>query len=102
MQPTDARVEPSFLQSRVLAKFGGAASIKELNLAVGNFGNGWIAAFNPVTGEFQDYLRDTTGALVTIPGLWALAPGNDGSAGNAKALYYSAGGASETSGVWVR
>lgn len=69
------------------------------SILVGNFGSGWIAAFNPVTGRFQDFLRDTTGQLVTIPGLWAIAPGNDGKAGNATSLYYSAGGANEQSGV---
>ncbi len=69
------------------------------SILVGNFGNGWIAAFNPVTGEFQDYLRNTAGGLVTIPGLWGLAPGNDGKSGNATSLYYSAGGSRETSGV---
>ena len=69
------------------------------SILVGNFGSGWIAAFNPVTGRFQDFLRDTTGQLITIPGLWAIAPGNDGKAGNATSLYYSAGGANEQSGV---
>ena len=69
------------------------------SILIGNFGSGWIAAFNPVTGRFQDFLRDTTGQLVTIPGLWAIAPGNDGKSGNATSLYYSAGGANEQSGV---
>jgi uncharacterized protein (TIGR03118 family) len=69
------------------------------SILVGNFGSGWIAAFNPVTGRFQDFLRDTTGQLVTIPGLWAIVPGNDTKSGNATSLYYSAGGANEKSGV---
>ena len=69
------------------------------SILVGNFGSGWIAAFNPVTGRFQDFLRDKTGQLVTIPGLWAISPGNDAKAGNATSLYYSAGGANEQSGV---
>ncbi len=66
---------------------------------VGNFGNGWIAAFDPVTGRFLDYLRDKTGNPITIPGLWGIAPGNDGKAGNATALYFAAGGANEAAGV---
>ena len=69
------------------------------SILVGNFGSGWIAAFNPVTGRFQDFLRDTTGKLVTIPGLWGISPGNDGRAGNATSIYYAAGGAGEQSGV---
>jgi uncharacterized protein (TIGR03118 family) len=69
------------------------------SILVGNFGSGWIAAFNPVTGQFQDFLRDTMGQIVSIPGIWAISPGNDGKAGNATSLYYSAGGANETSGT---
>ena len=69
------------------------------SILVGNFGNGWIAAFDLLTGRFQDYLRDPSGKILTIPGLWALSPGNDGKAGNATALYFSAGGADERSGT---
>lgn len=69
------------------------------SILVGNFGSGWIAAFNPVTGAFQDFLRDTNSKIVSIPGLWGIAPGNDGKSGNATSLYYSAGGAGEQSGV---
>lgn len=69
------------------------------SILVGNFGNGWIAAFDPATGRFQDYLRDANGKLITIPGLWAISPGNDGKAGNATSLYFSAGGATESTGV---
>ncbi len=69
------------------------------DILVGNFGSGWIAAFDPVTGRFHDFLRDAAGAPITIPGLWGIAPGNDGNAGNATSLYFAAGGANEASGV---
>lgn len=69
------------------------------SILVGNFGSGWIAAFDSVTGRFQDFLRSDAGGLVTIPGLWAIAPGNDAKAGNATSLYYAAGGANESTGV---
>jgi uncharacterized protein (TIGR03118 family) len=69
------------------------------SILVGNFGSGMIAAFNPVTGRFQDFLRDKTGAQIVLPGLWAISPGNDGRAGNATALYFTAGGATETEGI---
>ncbi len=68
-------------------------------ILVGNFGSGWIAAFDPLTGRFLDFLKDATGKLITIPGLWAISPGNDGTAGNATSLYFAAGGAGEASGV---
>jgi uncharacterized protein (TIGR03118 family) len=69
------------------------------SILIGNFGSGWIAAFNPVTGMFQDFLRDTTGNIVSIPGLWGISPGNDAKAGNATSIYYAAGGADEQSGT---
>ena len=68
-------------------------------ILVGNFGSGWIAAFDPVTGRFEDFLRDAAGKLITIPGLWGLSPGNDAQSGNATALYFAAGGANEDAGV---
>ena len=69
------------------------------SILVGNFGSGWIAAFDPLTGRFQDFLRDTTGSVITIAGLWGIAPGNDAKAGNATSIYFAAGGADEASGV---
>jgi uncharacterized protein (TIGR03118 family) len=69
------------------------------NILVGNFGSGWIAAFDPLTGKFEDFLRDASGKLITIAGLWGIAPGNDAKAGNATSLYFAAGGADEASGV---
>lgn len=69
------------------------------SILVGNFGSGWIAAFDPLTGRFQDFLRDGGGAIITITSLWGIAPGNDGKAGNATSLYYAAGGPSESAGV---
>lgn len=69
------------------------------SVLIGNFGSGWVAAFDPVTGRFQDFLRDKSGTLVTIPGLWGISPGNDGKAGNATSLYFAAGGSNEESGT---
>ena len=69
------------------------------SVLIGNFGSGWVAAFDPVTGRFQNFLRDKSGTLVTIPGLWGISPGNDGKAGNATSLYFAAGGSNEESGM---
>jgi uncharacterized protein (TIGR03118 family) len=69
------------------------------SLLVGNFGSGQIAAFNAVTGKFQDFLRTSSGQIVTIPGLWGISPGNDSKAGNATSLYFTAGGSDESSGT---
>ena len=55
------------------------------DLLVGNFGNGQINAYNPETGHFVGSLRNAHGQKIKIDGLWALAFGNGGSAGDANA-----------------
>ena len=70
------------------------------SILVANFGSGWIAAFDPITGRFQDFLRGADAKPLGIAGLWDISPGNDGKAGNATSLYFAAGGASETTGMF--
>lgn len=69
-------------------------------ILVGNFGSGQIAAFDPVTGAFQDLLRDATSQPIVIHGLWALSFGNDATAGPATTLYFSAGSNHEQGGLF--
>lgn len=64
--------------------FGGA-------VLIGNFGDGWINAFDPKTGNLLGALEDTTGKPISIQGLWAIAFGNGGSAGDVRYLYFVAG-----------
>jgi uncharacterized protein (TIGR03118 family) len=59
------------------------------DLLVGNFGNGHINAFNPVSGAFLGALTDSTGAAIEIPGLWALKFGNGAGAGPVNSLYFT-------------
>jgi uncharacterized protein (TIGR03118 family) len=73
--------------------FGGA-------LLVGNFGNGQINAYNPDNGHFLGSLRNAHGQKIKIDGLWGLAFGNGGSAGDANALYFTAGPADESHGLF--
>jgi uncharacterized protein (TIGR03118 family) len=61
------------------------------DLLVGNFGDGTINVFNPLTGAHVATLNDTIGAPIVIPNLWALQPGNGGSGGDANAVYFTAG-----------
>lgn len=70
------------------------------SILLGNFGSGWIAAFNGFTHEFLGFLQNPDGSLVFIDGLWSLAFGNDGSAGPATTLYFTAGLAGETHGLF--
>jgi len=60
-------------------------------LLVGNFGDGKINAFDPKTGNLLGALQDSTGAPISIQGLWAILFGNGASSGDAKALYFTAG-----------
>jgi uncharacterized protein (TIGR03118 family) len=64
-------------------KFGG-------DLLVGNFGNGWINAFNPITGAFVGTL-DVNGAPFAEASLWSLNFGVGGSGGTPGVLYFTAG-----------
>ncbi len=61
------------------------------DLLVGNFGDGTINAFDPTTGQFIGELEDANGDPIAIPHLWGLAFGNDGTAGPANTLYFTAG-----------
>jgi uncharacterized protein (TIGR03118 family) len=61
------------------------------DLLVGNFGDGRINAFDPLTGGYQGAFLDTMGLPITIDGLRGLSFGNDGNGGNADTLYFSAG-----------
>jgi uncharacterized protein (TIGR03118 family) len=70
-------------------------------LLVSNFGGfGRIAAFDDGTGRFVDYLRDKAGAPVGIDGIWNILFGNGESLGDANALYFAAGPAEETDGLF--
>ena len=60
------------------------------NLLVGNFGDGTINAFDPVSGQQLGTLQDTTGKPIAIPGLWALIVGN-GKSGDPNTVYFAAG-----------
>ncbi len=62
------------------------------DLLIGNFGDGIINAFDPVTGNLLGTLHDGTGNPLTIEGLWGLRFGNDGPSGfNPDFLYFTAG-----------
>ncbi len=60
-------------------------------LLVGNFGDGTINAFDPAKGTPLGTLNDSTGHVLTIPGLWGLLFGNGGKGGDASTLYFTAG-----------
>ncbi len=69
---------------------------------VGNFGTGWIAAYNKTSGAFLGLLSapGMNGAPVTVPGLWAINFGTGGSSGDPSTLYFAAGVNNEGSGAF--
>ena len=79
------------------ASFGAFSSM----LLVGNTGSGWIGAYSPSKGTFEGFLETSTGADVTIPGLWGMEFGNGSTeSGPTNVLYFNAGGAALTTGVF--
>jgi uncharacterized protein (TIGR03118 family) len=61
------------------------------DLLVGNFGDGTINGFDPITGALIGSLADQQGHPIVNPGLWALTFGNGGNGGNLNTLYFTAG-----------
>ena len=66
------------------------------DVLVGNFGDGMIGAYNPASGAFIDWVRDSNQNIIAIDGLWGLAfgPGN-----GSTSLYFAAGINNENDGL---
>jgi uncharacterized protein (TIGR03118 family) len=69
-------------------------------ILVGNFGSGWIAAFNGFTGKFIGFVKNPDDSLVTIDGLWSLTFGNGATAGPSTTLFFTAGINGEKDGLF--
>jgi uncharacterized protein (TIGR03118 family) len=70
------------------------------DLLVGNFGDRRINAFDPVTGAFLGFLKDTNGNPIEIDGLWGLRVGNGGNGGDPAIVYFTAGISDEQHGLF--
>jgi len=71
------------------------------DLLVGNFGDGTINAFDPLTDAFEGQLKKA-GGVISIDGLWGLGFGNGANAGPLNALYFAAGINDEADGLFGR
>jgi uncharacterized protein (TIGR03118 family) len=71
-------------------------------LLVGNFGDGRINAFDPVTRAPGGHLRSEDGRAVEIDGLWGLAFGNGILSQPTNTLFFSAGPDDEAHGLYGR
>jgi len=78
------------------ANFGAFSNM----ILVGNTGNGLIGAYK-TNGKFEGFLENSSGQDIVLPGLWGIEFG-DGSteSGPVNVLYYNAGGANQTTGVF--
>jgi uncharacterized protein (TIGR03118 family) len=77
------------------------------HLLIGNFGDGRILAFNPEqqlgNGRYQykGFLHSTSGAPLSIEGLWALQFGHgNANSGDTNALFFTAGPDDEEGGLF--
>jgi uncharacterized protein (TIGR03118 family) len=72
------------------------------DLLVGNFGNGRISAYtkNANGWVYKGQLRHANGTSIEIGGLWAIAFGNGSAAGPTTSLYFLAGPADESHGLY--
>jgi len=78
------------------AGFGSFAN----DLLVGNFGDGTINAFDPISNLFLGQLSNAAGVPIMIDGLWALINGNGGNGGNPNRVYFTAGINGEADGLF--
>ena len=69
-------------------------------LLIGHFGDGSIAAFNPVTGRFLGNVLNPDGSTLKIDGLWGLSFGNGGASGSGNTLFFTAGPNEESDGLF--
>jgi uncharacterized protein (TIGR03118 family) len=73
------------------------------DLLVGNFGDGKISAYTQLPNGrwgYKGQLRDGSGALIAIDGLWGIAFGNGAAAGPTTTLYFTAGPSGEHAGLF--
>jgi uncharacterized protein (TIGR03118 family) len=67
---------------------------------VGNFGDGTINAYDPISLALIQTLQDSSGNPLVIDGLWGLRFGNGGTFGSPNTLYFTAGPNGESHGLF--
>jgi uncharacterized protein (TIGR03118 family) len=70
------------------------------DLLIGNNGNGEILAYDPITDAYLGTLDGANGLALVNDNLWALETGAGGTNVNPDALYFTAGLASQTDGLF--
>lgn len=72
------------------------------HLLVGNFGDGHINAYDPATGNWAGALTRADGQPLVVEGLWGLSFGNGVQNQPAETLFFTAGPADESQGLYGR
>jgi uncharacterized protein (TIGR03118 family) len=72
------------------------------HLLIGNFGDGTINAYDPVSGNFAGTLTGSDQQPIRISGLWGLAFGNGFAGQPVNTLFFAAGPDDETHGLYGR
>src|SRR5947209_2010944 len=93
---TDAHLSAPWGITLAPAGFGIFAN----DILVGNFGDGAINAFNPITGSFVGELMDPAGHPIINDGLWAIQFRAAGSGFDPNALFFNAGINNEADGLF--
>jgi uncharacterized protein (TIGR03118 family) len=78
------------------ASFGHLAG----DLLVGNFGDGTISVYNPTTDDYEGKLLGGNGQPIVEGDLWALITGGGGADGSPNDVYFTAGVAQESHGLF--
>jgi len=70
------------------------------SILVGNFGSGWVAAFNGFDHKFEGFVKTPNDSLLFIDGLWSLTFGNGAAAGPSTTMFFTAGPDHESHGLF--
>jgi len=92
---THGRLNAPWGVAKASAKFG----LFSNDILIGNFGDGTISAFDPLTGQFLGRLKDETGKVIVNAGLRGLAFAASPT-GHPNTLYFTAGPKQGQDGVF--
>jgi uncharacterized protein (TIGR03118 family) len=70
------------------------------DLLVGNFGDGTISVYDPLTSAYEGKLLGANGKPIVEPDLWGLINGNGGAGGDPNTVYFTAGLKDEAHGLF--
>ena len=70
------------------------------DLLVGNFGDGTINAFDPVSGAFKGSVLGFNAQPIVLGDLWGIINGNGANAGSKDSVYFAAGVLNEAHGLF--